>query len=82
MKIVYGLEQPDFRRDSKRNSRVRTLTPGERLTVGRLEGFFKVLPKTPEEIAKQKRKADDAAAERKVAKKGKAGGAPGRKGGK
>jgi flap endonuclease-1 len=50
--------------------------------VGRLEGFFKVLPKSPEELAKQKRKAEDAAASKKAAKKGKAGGAPGRKGGR
>ena len=52
--------------------------------VGRLEGFFKVLPKSPEELAKQKRKAESLAAEKKAAKKGKTGGggAPGRKGGK
>jgi len=54
------------------------------LMVGRLEGFFKVLPKSPEEIAKQKRKAETEAASKKAAKKGKTGGggAPGRKGGK
>jgi flap endonuclease-1 len=51
--------------------------------LGRLEGFFKVLPKTPEELAKQKRKAENMAAEKKAAKKGKAGGsAPGRGRGK
>jgi hypothetical protein len=52
--------------------------------VGRLEGFFKVLPKSPEELAKQKRKAEDIAATKKAAKKGKTsgGGAPGRRGGK
>jgi flap endonuclease-1 len=51
--------------------------------VGRLEGFFKVLPKSPEELAKQKRKAEDAAASKKAAKKGKTGGgAPGRGRGK
>jgi len=51
--------------------------------VGRLEGFFKVLPKSPEEIAKQKRKAETEAASKKSAKKGKTGGgAPGKKGGK
>lgn len=53
------------------------------LIVGRLEGFFKVLPKSPEELAKQKRKAEDAAANRKAARKGKTGGGvPGRRGGK
>ena len=53
------------------------------LMVGRLEGFFKVLPKSPDEIAKQKRKAETEAANKKAAKKGKTGsGAPGRKGGK
>jgi flap endonuclease-1 len=50
--------------------------------IGRLEGFFKVLPKSPEELAKQKRKAEDAAASKKAAKKGKTGGAPGRGRGK
>ena len=48
--------------------------------IGRMEGFFKVLPKSPEELAKQKRKAEALAAEKKVAKKAKT--APGRKGGK
>jgi flap endonuclease-1 len=53
----------------------------EELTVGRLEGFFKVLPKTPEEVEKQKRKAETEAANRKAAKKSKAGGgAPGKRG--
>ena len=49
-----------------------------------MEGFFKVLPKSPEELAKQKRKAETLAAEKKAAKKGKTGGsgASGRKGGK
>ena len=56
---------------------------GKRLMIGRLEGFFKVLPKSPEELAKQKRKAEDTAASKKPAKKVKTGGAtPGRKGGK
>lgn len=52
--------------------------------LGRLEGFFKVLPKSPEELAKQKRKAEEASATKKAAKKGKTGGGgpPGRKGGK
>jgi len=53
---------------------------------GRLEGFFKVLPKSEEEIAKQKRKAEALASEKKAAKKGKTtnggGGGPGRKGGR
>jgi hypothetical protein len=45
------------------------------LTLGRLEGFFKVLPKSSEEIAKGKRKAEEDAAAKKAAKKGKTGGA-------
>jgi hypothetical protein len=49
---------------------------------GRIEGFFKVLPKTPEEIEKQKRKAESEAANRKAVKKGKTGNGPGKKGGK
>ena len=40
-------------------------------SLGRLEGFFKVLPKSPEELAKQKRKAEEDAAAKKAAKKGK-----------
>jgi len=51
-----------------------------------MEGFFKVLPKSPEELAKQKRKAETLAAEKKATKKGKTGGGggggPGRKGGR
>ena len=51
--------------------------------IERLDGFFKVLPKSPEELAKQKRKAEEAAASKKAAKKGKASGAgQGRKVGK
>ena len=41
------------------------------------------MPKSEEEIAKQKRKAETEAASKKAAKKGKTGvGAPGKKGGK
>jgi hypothetical protein len=52
--------------------------------IGRLDGFFKVLPKSEEEVARMKRKAETEAAGKKAAKKGKMGGnaAQGRKGGK
>jgi len=54
----------------------------EEADVARLEGFFKVLPKSPEELAKQKRKAENAAVAAKAAKKAKTGGKPGRPGGR
>ena len=76
---VCGRVPQDLVRDLKLNNRVFS---ARGVNVGRLEGFFKVLPKSSEELAKQKRKADDAAASKKAAKKGKTGGAPGRKGGK
>ena len=50
--------------------------------IGRLDGFFKVLPKSEEELAKQKRKAENEASHKKAAKKGKQGSGSGRKGGK
>ena len=40
-----------------------------------MEGFFKVLPKSPDEIAKQKRKAEEDVAAKKAVKKSKTGGA-------
>ena len=84
MRNMLELVLLDLARDLKRNSRVTQINVGSGVMVGRLEGFFKVLPKSPEELAKRKRKAESLAAEKKAAKKGKTGGggAPGRKGGK